>query len=206
MYKQINVNEETYNLLKFYKNTGAISSMSGYLARLIEKDKWRFIKDFNPFADYDEKELFCDEDLSSNSTNTYSYADKCYIPTAIKDIAVKWLKHIIWRNQIMQKDCKTALLLLDICKDIATDDNTTIDIYLLDVLGIYCLLPMEDRHSVSGVSFCKGLGCLKDQLLKEFNLIPCHVRPELEIRRIKAYQQHFIKMLQDDEVIPTSWK
>ena len=204
MYKQINVNKETYNLLKFYKNTGAISSMSGYLARLVQNDKWRFFKDFDPFANEDIRNLFEDEDILSNNANIYSYADECYIPTVIKDVAVKWLQHIIWRNQVMQKNCKVALLLLDICKGIATDDKTTIDIYLLDVLGVFCLLPADDRHNVTGIAFCKGLACLKNQLLKEFKLLPCRVNPKIEARQIQAYQQHFIKILQDDEVIPTS--
>ena len=204
MYKKISVNEETYNLLKYYKNTGAIASMSGYLSRLVENDKWRFIKDFDPFADEDIRDLFADEDISSNNANIYNYTDEYYIPTAIKNVAVKWLKHIIWRNQVMQKDCKVALLLLDICKGIATDDKTTIDRYLLDVLGVYCLSPVDDRHNVSGIAFCKGLGCLKNQLLKEFKLLPCHVNPKIEARQIKAYQEYFIKNLQNDEVIPTS--
>ena len=69
MYKQISVNEETYNLLKYYKNTGAIASMSGYLSRLIENDKWRFFKDFDPFANEDIRNLFVDEDISSNITS-----------------------------------------------------------------------------------------------------------------------------------------
>ncbi len=195
MQKQINVDKQTYNLLKFYKDTGAITSISAYLSRLVERDSWRFIKDFDPLADCSFEELFGNENLYQNNVNHYNYADECYIPTAIKDVSIKWLKYVIWENQTRNKNCKEALLLLNMCKSVKTDDKTTIEIFLLDVLAAYCRLSVKDKQGISGILFCNGLAHLKNQLLKEFMLVPYQVMPELNAKNIKKYQQYFTKML-----------